>query len=168
MILTLALAGTCVFPGWSIRIMTVDMNWQLNWGGRRVSRGTEGDAEVCISSDWSFWLKKRHHKHTPYASNTFFKEDVSWNCIGSCPVVSLARSVDVLWVQPSRDLKTHRCGTSLKSNYAHLVSMFYSSSGRQPFLDWDSVVGLRLMNNGCVVRDFMNWNSRVDGRAIDR
>lgn len=24
----------------------------------------------------------RHHKRTPYASNTFFKEDVGWNCVG--------------------------------------------------------------------------------------
>lgn len=23
----------------------------------------------------------RHHKRTPYASNTFFKEDVGWNCV---------------------------------------------------------------------------------------
>ncbi|KAJ6608626.1 histidine phosphatase [Mycena sp. CBHHK59/15] len=29
---------------------------------------------------------QRHHKRTPYASNTFFKEDVSWSCIGEGPV----------------------------------------------------------------------------------
>ncbi|KAF8960693.1 histidine phosphatase [Flammula alnicola] len=26
---------------------------------------------------------QRHHKRTPYASNTFFKEDVAWSCDGS-------------------------------------------------------------------------------------
>ncbi|KAF8192922.1 phosphoglycerate mutase-like protein [Pholiota molesta] len=26
---------------------------------------------------------QRHHKRTPYASNTFFKEDVSWSCDGA-------------------------------------------------------------------------------------
>ncbi|KAJ7837045.1 phosphoglycerate mutase-like protein [Mycena olivaceomarginata] len=29
---------------------------------------------------------QRHHKRTPYASNTFFKEDVAWSCIGEGPV----------------------------------------------------------------------------------
>ncbi|KAJ7684608.1 phosphoglycerate mutase-like protein [Mycena polygramma] len=29
---------------------------------------------------------QRHHKRTPYASNTFFKEDVTWSCIGEGPV----------------------------------------------------------------------------------
>jgi hypothetical protein len=28
---------------------------------------------------------QRHHKRTPYASNTFFKEDVEWGCVGSGP-----------------------------------------------------------------------------------
>ncbi|KAF7294756.1 Histidine phosphatase [Mycena indigotica] len=29
---------------------------------------------------------QRHHKRTPYASNTFFKEDVAWSCVGEGPV----------------------------------------------------------------------------------
>ncbi|KAJ6606452.1 phosphoglycerate mutase-like protein [Mycena vulgaris] len=29
---------------------------------------------------------QRHHKRTPYASNTFFKEDVSWSCTGEGPI----------------------------------------------------------------------------------
>ncbi|CAK5279449.1 unnamed protein product [Mycena citricolor] len=29
----------------------------------------------------------RHHKRTPYSSNTFFKEDIPWNCTGEGPVV---------------------------------------------------------------------------------
>ncbi|KAF8154514.1 histidine phosphatase [Crassisporium funariophilum] len=29
---------------------------------------------------------QRHHKRTPYASNTFFKEDVDWTCSGAGPV----------------------------------------------------------------------------------
>ncbi|KAJ7597581.1 histidine phosphatase [Mycena floridula] len=29
---------------------------------------------------------QRHHKRSPYASNTFFKESVSWNCTGEGPV----------------------------------------------------------------------------------
>ncbi|KAH8823131.1 histidine phosphatase [Flagelloscypha sp. PMI_526] len=28
----------------------------------------------------------RHHKRTPYSSNTFFKEDVAWDCSGEGPV----------------------------------------------------------------------------------
>ena len=27
----------------------------------------------------------RHHKRTPYASNTFFKEDTPWTCSGALP-----------------------------------------------------------------------------------
>ncbi|KAJ7063445.1 histidine phosphatase [Mycena amicta] len=30
---------------------------------------------------------QRHHKRTPYGSNTFFKEDITWSCIGEGPVV---------------------------------------------------------------------------------
>ncbi|KAF8815519.1 phosphoglycerate mutase-like protein [Phlegmacium glaucopus] len=29
---------------------------------------------------------QRHHKRTPYGSNTFFKEDVAWSCVGNGPV----------------------------------------------------------------------------------
>ena len=29
---------------------------------------------------------QRHHKRTPYASNTFFKEDILWDCTGEGPV----------------------------------------------------------------------------------
>ena len=29
---------------------------------------------------------QRHHKRTPYASNTFFVEDIEWSCDGSGPV----------------------------------------------------------------------------------
>ncbi|KJA21805.1 hypothetical protein HYPSUDRAFT_165255 [Hypholoma sublateritium FD-334 SS-4] len=29
---------------------------------------------------------QRHHKRTPYGSNTFFKEDIPWSCDGSGPV----------------------------------------------------------------------------------
>ncbi|PFH47577.1 hypothetical protein AMATHDRAFT_87663 [Amanita thiersii Skay4041] len=29
---------------------------------------------------------QRHHKRTPYASNTFFKENIEWDCVGSGPV----------------------------------------------------------------------------------
>ncbi|THU98971.1 phosphoglycerate mutase-like protein [Dendrothele bispora CBS 962.96] len=29
---------------------------------------------------------QRHHKRTPYASNTFFKEDIPWDCIKAGPV----------------------------------------------------------------------------------
>ncbi|KAL9709558.1 hypothetical protein Ac2012v2_007297 [Leucoagaricus gongylophorus] len=43
---------------------------------------------------------QRHHKRTPYASNTFFKEDVSWDCVGSGPVAGLASSqVNITQVQ---------------------------------------------------------------------
>lgn len=28
---------------------------------------------------------QRHHKRTPYASNTFFEEDIPWPCDGSGP-----------------------------------------------------------------------------------
>lgn len=43
---------------------------------------------------------QRHHKRTPYSSNTFFKEDVSWDCDGSGPVVGLSSSkVDITQVE---------------------------------------------------------------------
>ncbi|KAJ7460998.1 histidine phosphatase [Mycena galericulata] len=29
---------------------------------------------------------QRHHKRTPYSSNTFFKEDITWDCTGEGPV----------------------------------------------------------------------------------
>ncbi|KAG6890056.1 hypothetical protein C0995_012514 [Termitomyces sp. Mi166 len=32
---------------------------------------------------------QRHHKRTPYASNTFFKEDISWSCVGQGPLNGL-------------------------------------------------------------------------------
>ena len=34
---------------------------------------------------------QRHHKRTPYASNTFFKEDIAWSCVGEGPVFALTR-----------------------------------------------------------------------------
>lgn len=36
---------------------------------------------------------QRHHKRTPYNTNTFFKEDVTWDCNGSGPVSGLSRWV---------------------------------------------------------------------------
>ncbi|RDB26642.1 Counting factor 60 [Hypsizygus marmoreus] len=35
---------------------------------------------------------QRHHKRTPYASNTFFKEDVAWSCVGSGPLLGVKAS----------------------------------------------------------------------------
>ena len=34
---------------------------------------------------------QRHHKRTPYASNTFFKEDIAWSCVGEGPVYAVTR-----------------------------------------------------------------------------
>ena len=34
---------------------------------------------------------QRHHKRTPYASNTFFKEDIAWSCVGEGPVHAMTR-----------------------------------------------------------------------------
>jgi len=34
---------------------------------------------------------QRHHKRTPYASNTFFKEDVAWSCDGAGATFGSAR-----------------------------------------------------------------------------
>ena len=34
---------------------------------------------------------QRHHKRTPYASNTFFKEDIAWSCDGEGPVYAMTR-----------------------------------------------------------------------------
>ena len=34
---------------------------------------------------------QRHHKRTPYASNTFFKEDIAWSCAGEGPVFAMTR-----------------------------------------------------------------------------
>lgn len=35
---------------------------------------------------------QRHHKRTPYASNTFFKEDITWSCVGQGPIYGLKES----------------------------------------------------------------------------
>ncbi|KAG6908849.1 hypothetical protein DXG01_003015 [Tephrocybe rancida] len=49
---------------------------------------------------------QRHHKRTPYASNTFFKEDVSWSCVGQGPLNGLKSAsgpgADVTDIQASR------------------------------------------------------------------
>lgn len=34
---------------------------------------------------------QRHHKRTPYASNTFFKEDIAWSCVSEGPVYAMTR-----------------------------------------------------------------------------
>lgn len=34
---------------------------------------------------------QRHHKRTPYGSNTFFKEDVAWSCVGDGPVYAMTK-----------------------------------------------------------------------------
>lgn len=35
---------------------------------------------------------QRHHKRTPYGSNTFFKEDVTWSCVGQGALYGLKTS----------------------------------------------------------------------------
>ena len=45
---------------------------------------------------------QRHHKRTPYASNTFFKEDISWNCNNEGPIASAKdayqfKTGDIYW-----------------------------------------------------------------------
>ncbi|GLB40973.1 putative phosphoglycerate mutase-like protein [Lyophyllum shimeji] len=46
---------------------------------------------------------QRHHKRTPYGSNTFFKEDVAWNCVGEGPLYGVrtaqGEGADVTGVQ---------------------------------------------------------------------
>ncbi|KAH0578969.1 hypothetical protein H2248_003147 [Termitomyces sp. 'cryptogamus'] len=32
---------------------------------------------------------QRHHKRTPYSTNTFFREDISWSCVGQGPLNGL-------------------------------------------------------------------------------
>ena len=42
---------------------------------------------------------QRHHKRTPYASNTFFKEDIAWSCVGEGPVYAMTRWENfIFWV----------------------------------------------------------------------
>ncbi|KAG6867355.1 hypothetical protein C0993_003853, partial [Termitomyces sp. T159_Od127] len=47
---------------------------------------------------------QRHHKRTPYASNTFFKEDIPWSCVGQGPLAGLktasgpgTNAADIQW-----------------------------------------------------------------------
>ena len=129
---------TChMFASWSTSMYTGDVDFSV-WFNLHHLRTPSQDFELEFVE-----VIQRHHKRTPYTSNTFFKEDVSWNCIGSGPVVGLARSVDVLWIRPSGDLKTY-CSSQVnitevqvRSTYDidnPLISMFVPSSGRHPFL----------------------------------
>jgi hypothetical protein len=63
---------------------------------------TETTAEIIVLLVWfrvpsnNYTLQyveiiQRHHKRTPYASNTFFKEDIAWSCVGEGPVFALTR-----------------------------------------------------------------------------
>ena len=51
---------------------------------------------------------QRHHKRTPYVSNTFFKEDVEWTCDGSGPTFGVATYVSYLQI----NLQVHLTTTS--------------------------------------------------------
>ena len=44
---------------------------------------------------------QRHHKRTPYASNTFFKESVSWSCDGEGPMYGVRTYVSCISFHPN-------------------------------------------------------------------
>lgn len=47
---------------------------------------------------------QRHHKRTPYASNTFFKESVSWSCDGEGPMYGVRTYVSSISFSPPKPI----------------------------------------------------------------
>ena len=45
---------------------------------------------------------QRHHKRTPYASNTFFKESVNWSCDGEGPMYGVRTYVSSISFSPPK------------------------------------------------------------------
>ncbi|KAK0216898.1 phosphoglycerate mutase-like protein [Armillaria fumosa] len=85
--LTYVLNGTTNAPGIFNTSTTPDSEYgTYNWCNMPHVRVRE---YVTPSSKYTLEyveVIQRHHKRTPYASNTFFKEDVEWSCDGSGPV----------------------------------------------------------------------------------
>ncbi|KAK0186483.1 phosphoglycerate mutase-like protein [Armillaria mellea] len=84
--LTYVLNGTTNAPGIYNTSATPDSEYgTYNWCNMPHVRDRE---YVTPSSKYTLEyveVIQRHHKRTPYASNTFFKEDVEWSCDGSGP-----------------------------------------------------------------------------------
>ncbi|KAK0199777.1 phosphoglycerate mutase-like protein [Desarmillaria ectypa] len=86
--LTYAVNGTTDAPGIYNTSTTPDSEYgtYYNWCNMPHVRVRE---YVTPSSNYTLEyveVIQRHHKRTPYASNTFFKEDVEWSCDGSGPI----------------------------------------------------------------------------------
>ncbi|KAJ3873944.1 histidine phosphatase [Lentinula edodes] len=84
--LTFVLNGTGA-PGIFNSSITPDSEYGIyNWCNMPHVR-----TEEYLAPSSNYTLKyieviQRHHKRTPYASNTFFKEDITWDCTGEGPV----------------------------------------------------------------------------------
>ncbi|KAJ7273138.1 histidine phosphatase [Mycena rebaudengoi] len=84
--LTFALNGTGA-PGIYDSSTTPDKSYgTYNWCNMPHVREREYKMPSKEYSLQYVEIIQRHHKRTPYASNTFFKEDVSWSCTGEGPV----------------------------------------------------------------------------------
>ncbi|KAK0437736.1 phosphoglycerate mutase-like protein [Desarmillaria tabescens] len=92
--LTYVVNGTTDAPGIYNTSTTPDSEYgTYNWCNMPHVRVNE---YVTPSSNYTLEyveIIQRHHKRTPYASNTFFKEDVEWSCDGSGPVYYAQRYV---------------------------------------------------------------------------
>jgi acid phosphatase len=83
--LTFALNGTGA-PGIFTSSTTPDRQYgTYNWCNMPHVRTREYKVPEKFTLEYVEVIQ-RHHKRTPYASNTFFKEDVAWSCDGSGPV----------------------------------------------------------------------------------
>ncbi|KAJ7043142.1 phosphoglycerate mutase-like protein [Mycena alexandri] len=84
--LTFVLTGTGA-PGIFNSSTTPDKNYgEYNWCNMPHVRTRE---YKTLSKEYTLEyveIIQRHHKRTPYASNTFFKEDITWSCTGEGPV----------------------------------------------------------------------------------
>ncbi|KAJ7261287.1 histidine phosphatase [Mycena haematopus] len=83
--LTFALTGTGA-PGIFNSSTVPDKNYgEYNWCNMPHTRVQEYQTPPHEYTLEYVEVIQRHHKRTPYASNTFFKEDVTWSCTGEGP-----------------------------------------------------------------------------------
>jgi len=84
--LTFALTGTGA-PGIFNSSTSPDKSYgEYNWCNMPHVRAREYKTPSHEYTLEYVEIIQRHHKRTPYASNTFFKEDVTWSCTGEGPV----------------------------------------------------------------------------------
>ncbi|KAJ3886161.1 histidine phosphatase [Lentinula edodes] len=74
-------------PGIFNSSITPDFEYGMyNWCNMPHVRAREYQTPSSAYTLKYIEIIQRHHKRTPYASNTFFKEDIPWDCTGEGPV----------------------------------------------------------------------------------